>query len=71
VSEWAKDMRRWLVTLDPWHFKLLEVYETFVAKFTKQFTDTQATIHIQTKLDGLRIKHPQVNEYIAEFEKTA
>jgi hypothetical protein len=44
VSGWAKDMRRWLAMLDPWRFELPEVYETFVAEFTEQFTDTQATI---------------------------
>jgi hypothetical protein len=33
--------------------------------------DTQATICPQTKLDNLHIKHSQIDEYIAEFEKTA
>jgi hypothetical protein len=32
--------------------------------------DTQATIHVQTKLDNLHMKHPQINKYIAEFKKT-
>jgi hypothetical protein len=71
VSGWAKDMRRWLASLDPWRFELPEVYKTFMAEFTEQFTDTQATICAQTKLDNLHMKHPQINEYIADFEKTA
>jgi hypothetical protein len=50
---------------------LPEVYETFVVEFTEQFMDTQATIRAQTKLDNLHMKHPQIDEYIAEFKKTA
>jgi hypothetical protein len=71
MSGWAKDMQRWLASLDPWHFELPEVYKTFVAEFMEQFTDMQATIRVQTKLDNLHMKHPQIDKYIVEFEKTA
>jgi hypothetical protein len=64
-------MRAWVATLDLLTQDIPNIWDTFVANFTEQFTDTQATIWAQAKLDDLKMTYPHIDKYISEFEETA
>jgi hypothetical protein len=71
VSGWARDMRGWVANLDPVLQNIPEVWETFVNAFNEQYSDTQAVIRAQAKMDELKMTYPHVDKYITDFEELA
>jgi len=71
VAEWARNMGRWIDTLNPAVDDIELVWEQFQAEFTEQFTDSQQQQRARLDLDNCCIKFPEIDQYIAKFEDLA
>jgi len=47
------------------------VWDTFIIAFKQQYLDSQKENRARNKLENLRMKFPEVDEYIATFEDTS
>ncbi len=68
VAEWTKGVRAWLLQFTPAQ-NTEDLWNEFLVEFTLRFQDTQAHQKARTKLQILRMKMPEINAYVAEFEK--
>jgi len=71
VAGWARDMGRWINTLDPAVDDIELVWEQFQAEFTEQFTNSQQQQCAHLDLDSCHMKFPEIDQYIAKFEDLA
>ena len=71
VAGWARDMGRWIDTLDPAVDNIELVWEQFQTEFTEQFTDSQQQQCARLDLDNCCMKFPEIDQYIAKFEDLA
>jgi len=71
VAGWARDMGRWIDTLNPAVDDIELVWEQFQTEFTEQFTDSQQQQCARLDLDNCRMKFPEIDQYIAKFEDLA
>jgi hypothetical protein len=46
-----------------------ELWTTFLEEFTQKYTDTQAVERARVALESLRMKAPEIDEYISKFEE--
>ena len=46
-----------------------ELWTTFLEEFTQQYTDTQVAERARVALESLRMKAPEIDEYILKFEE--
>src|SRR6266850_2288813 len=58
VAGWARDMGRWIDSLDPAVDDIELVWEQFQTEFTEQFTDSQQQQRARLDLDNCRMKFP-------------
>ncbi len=68
VAEWTKGVRAWLLQFIPAQ-NTEDLWNEFLVEFALRFQDTQAHQKARTKLGMLRMKMPEINIYVAEFEK--
>jgi len=68
VAEWTKGVRAWLLQLTPAQ-NTEDIWNKFLVEFELHFQDTQAHQKARTKLGTLRMKMPEIDIYVAEFEK--
>ncbi len=68
VAEWTKGVRAWLLQFTPAQ-NTEDLWNEFLVEFALQFQDTQAHQKARTKLQILRMKMPEIDAYVAEFEK--
>ncbi len=68
VAEWTKGVRAWLLQFTPAQ-NTEDLWNEFLVEFALRFQDTQAHQKARTKLQTLRMKMPEINIYVAEFEK--
>ena len=47
------------------------VWDQFLVEFANQFQDSQRRQHAKLQLKGLKMIHPNIDEYISKFENTA
>jgi len=68
VAEWTKGIRAWLLQFTPAQ-NTEDIWNEFLVEFALRFQDTQAHQKARTKLQVLRMKMPEIDAYVAEFEK--
>ncbi len=64
-------MTTWLRNLDPINNNILRVWDHFVVTFEEQFTDSTKMQWSRQQLERLRLKFPEINQYIADFKDLA
>ena len=69
VQEWARQMGRWLDTLNPATEDVLDTWNQFIVQFETSFDDTQKVQKARSQLDRLAMKWPEVDQYTMDFEK--
>ena len=69
VQEWARQMGRWLDTLNPATEDELDTWNQFIVQFETSFDDTQKVQNARSQLDRLAMKWPEVDQYTMDFEK--
>ena len=69
VTRWVKNVSAALDKLNPDTNDVDELWMTFLEEFTQQYTDTQAAERARVALELLRMKAPDIDEYISKFEE--
>ena len=69
VARWVKNMGTALDELNLDTDDVNELWTMFLEEFTQQYTDTQAAERVWVTLESLRMKAPEINEYISKFEE--
>ena len=68
TAGWVQAMGNFLDTLDPVHQNIPAVWDVFVTEFRDRFQDTQSDARARAELKNLKIKMPEIDKYISEFE---
>ena len=71
VAGWTRDIGTMLDGLNPNQDNVPAVWEQFLHEFSEQYQDTQREGRARTKLQQLRMKPGEIDEYIAQFEELA
>jgi Retrotransposon gag protein len=61
-------MGTWIDSLDPVNDNIQEVWDTFVQEFNDHFTDSQLQQRARLELDRCKMRFPDVDQYILDFE---
>ena len=69
VAGWVKNIGTALDELNPDTDDVDELWMTFLEEFAQQYTDTQAAERARVALESLRMKAPEIDEYISKFEE--
>ena len=69
AAGWVKNVGAALDELNPDTNDVDELWTTFLEEFAQQYTDTQAAEQAQVTLESLRMKAPEIDEYILKFEE--
>jgi len=69
VEEWTKGMLQWIQQIDD-HSNTDNVWRIFQRRFYARFTDTQADSMARKELVQLKMRFPDIDSYIADFEQT-
>ena len=69
TAGWTRDLRNWLVSLDPAVGDIPAVWEQFLQEFADRFHDTQREIRARLKLEVLKMRMPEIDQYISNFEE--
>jgi hypothetical protein len=70
VANWVRDFGDFFNMLGPAD-DVPAAWQAFLNKFAQQFQDTQREEKAKLKLQGLRMKWPEINAYISQFEQLA
>jgi len=68
VAEWTRGVRAWLLQLTPTQ-NTEDIWNEFLVEFELHFQDTQSHQKARTKLEALQMKMPEIDIYVAKFEK--
>ena len=69
VAGWVKNVGTALDKLNPDTNDIDELWTTFLEEFAQQYTNTQAAERARVALESLRMKAPEIDEYISKFEE--
>jgi hypothetical protein len=69
VATWVQDMGAWIDSLDPVDDDIQFTWDTFVQEFTEHFTDSQDQQRARLNLDCCKMRFPEIDQYIADFEE--
>ena len=69
VTGWVKNVGAALDKLNPDTDDINELWTSFLEEFAQQYTDTQAAERAWAALESLRMKAPEIDEYISKFEE--
>jgi hypothetical protein len=69
VDNWAKDMGEWLDTLNMPADNILALWDEFKVEFRSQYQDFQRAQKAKNKLEGFKMKWPEVDQYISDFKQ--
>jgi Retrotransposon gag protein len=68
TAAWVRDMGTWIDSLDPINDDIHEVWTTFVQEFNDHFADSQSQQRARLELNKCKMRFPDVNQYISDFE---
>jgi hypothetical protein len=71
VDEWALNQGDWVDRLDPLLEDVPDVWVHFLNEFQNQFQDTQAEERARLQIENIKMKWPDVDQYIQDFERVA
>ena len=69
VAGWVRSVGAALDELDPNLDDIDILWMTFLEEFAQQYADTQVAERARVALESLRMKAPEINEYISKFEE--
>ena len=69
VAGWVKNVGAALDELNLDTNDINEMWMSFLEEFTQQYTDTQAVERARVALESLRMKAPEIDEYISKFKE--
>jgi Retrotransposon gag protein/Zinc knuckle len=69
VATWVRDMGAWIDSLDPVDDDVQFTWDTFIQEFTEHFTDSQDQQRARLNLDRCKMRFPEIDQYIADFEE--
>ena len=69
VAGWVKNVGTALDKLNLDTNDVNELWTMFLEEFTQQYTDTQAAERARVALESLRMKAPEIDEYISKLEE--
>ena len=69
VAGWVKNVGTTLDELNLDTDNIDELWMMFLKEFAQQYTDTQAAERARVALESLRMRAPEINEYILKFEE--
>jgi Retrotransposon gag protein len=69
VATWVRDMGAWINLLNPVDDNIQFTWDMFVQEFTEHFTDSQEQERARLDLDCCRMRFPEIDQYIADFEE--
>ena len=69
VEEWTRGMLQWIQQI-PDESNTEFVWHVFQRRFYRRFTDTQADSTARKYLTQLKMRFPDIDSYIADFEQT-
>jgi hypothetical protein len=68
TAAWVRDMGAWVNSLDPVNNDIQEVWTTFVQEFNDHFADSQSQQRARIDLDQCKMRFPEIDQYISDFE---
>ena len=68
TAGWVQAMGNFLDTLDPVIQNVPAIWDTFLAEFRDRFQDSQSDTRARAELKNLKMKMPEIDKYIPEFE---
>jgi len=71
IAGWTRNMGEVLDALDPLVDNIPAVWDQFLYEFSAQFQDSQREGRARQKLENLRMKFPDIDGYISQFEELA
>src|SRR6266446_676112 len=69
VKEWTRGMLQWIQQIDD-QSNMDNIWHIFQQQFYHRFTDTQADSTARKELVLLKMRFPEIDAYIADFEQT-
>ena len=69
VQEWTRTLRDWLDDRDPLQEDEKSTWDQFTHQFMVSFMVTQKDQRAQNQLENLKMKWPEIDQYIMDFEK--
>src|SRR6266436_4141863 len=69
VKEWTRAMLQWIQQIHD-HSNTKDVWQIFQRRFYRQFTDTQLDSTARKELTQLKMRFPDIDSYITNFEQT-
>jgi hypothetical protein len=69
VATWVRDMGAWIDLLNPIEDDVQFTWDTFVQEFTEHFTDSQEQQRARLNLDRCKMRFPEIDQYVADFEE--
>jgi hypothetical protein len=71
VDKWALNQGDWVDRLDPLIEDVPDIWIHFLNKFRNQFQDTQAKERACLQIESMKMKWPDIDQYIQDFERVA
>ena len=68
VVAWVRNMGTWIDSLDPINNNIQEVWDMFVQEFNDHFVDSQLQQRARLELNKCKMRFPDVDQYILDFE---
>jgi Retrotransposon gag protein len=68
TAAWVRDMGTWIDSLNPVDDDIPEVWTTFIQEFNDHFADSQSQQRARLQLDQCKMRFPDVDQYISDFE---
>jgi Ty3 transposon capsid-like protein/Zinc knuckle len=69
VVTWTRDVGAWIDSLDQTDDDIQLVWDTFIQEFTEHFTDSQEQQRARLDLDKCKMRFPDIDQYVADFEE--
>jgi hypothetical protein len=71
VDKWALNQGDWVDRLDPLLEDVPDVWIHFLNEFRNQFQDMQAEERARLQIESMKMKWPDIDQYIQDFERVA
>ena len=71
VYEWKRSAENWILSIPAPSAPNRTIYDDFEREFIESWTDTNEPYQAAADLDNLRMKHDDVDKYIAQFAELA
>jgi hypothetical protein len=71
MVRWATGMERWIDKLDQVNDNIPTVWDQFLEEIEEQFVDSTIRQRSRVELENLKMRFPEIDQYISKFEDLA